>query len=324
MKNLLITGGLGFIGSNFVNYMSSKYDELNIVIYDINDYTASKDNISWTDKIKLIIGDICDINKVTSALVDNNIDTIVHFAAESHVDNSFKNSLKFTQVNVYGTHILLEAARVYGKIKLFLHFSTDEVYGEIDMDCESCEKSLLKPTNPYAASKAGAEFIVNSYHISYGLPTIITRCNNVYGLNQYPEKLIPKFILALQAGEKLTIHGKGNSRRNFIHAMDVANAVDIILHKGEISETYNIGVCNEYSVMDIANMLCKIANVDTNDRIVYVTDRLFNDFRYALSSKKLEDLGWKESGIDFDTELKRLYEWYGNIKLVKDRWHDKN
>ena len=324
MKNLLVTGGLGFIGSNFVNYISSKYNDINIIIYDINDYTASKYNINWTKKIKLVIGDICDINKVSTTLMDNNIDTIVHFAAESHVDNSFKNSLKFTEVNVYGTHILLEAVRVYRRIKLFLHFSTDEVYGEIDIDAESTEKSLLKPTNPYAASKAGAEFIVNSYHISYKLPIIITRCNNVYGPNQYPEKLIPKFILALQAGEKLTIHGKGNSRRNFIHAMDVASAVDIILQKGEISETYNIGVCNEYSVMDIAKKLCEIANVNTNDNIIYVQDRLFNDSRYCLSSEKLINLGWKESYIDFDAELKKLYNWYGNIKSVKERWHNKS
>lgn len=324
MKNLLVTGGLGFIGSNFVNYMSSKYNDLNIVIYDINDYTASKDNINWTDNIKLVVGDICDINKVSSTLIENSIDTIVHFAAESHVDNSFKNSLKFTQTNVYGTHILLESARVYGKIKLFLHFSTDEVYGEIDMDAESSEKSLLKPTNPYAASKAGAEFIVSSYNISYGLPVIITRCNNVYGPNQYPEKLIPKFILALQAGEKLTIHGNGQSRRNFIHALDVASAVDLILRKGVIAETYNIGVDNEFSVMDIATKLCGIAGVNVDDYIIYVPDRLFNDFRYALSSEKLENLGWKEMGIDFDGELGRLYDWYGGIKSVENRWHDKN
>ena len=324
MKNLLVTGGLGFIGSNFVNYMSSKYNDLNIVIYDINDYTASKDNINWTDNIKLVVGDICDINKVSSTLIENSIDTIVHFAAESHVDNSFKNSLKFTQTNVYGTHILLESARVYGKIKLFLHFSTDEVYGEIDMDAESSEKSLLKPTNPYAASKAGAEFIVSSYNISYGLPVIITRCNNVYGPNQYPEKLIPKFILALQAGEKLTIHGNGQSHRNFIHALDVASAVDLILRKGVIAETYNIGVDNEFSVMDIATKLCGIAGVNVDDYIIYVPDRLFNDFRYALSSEKLENLGWKEMGIDFDGELGRLYDWYGGIKSVENRWHDKN
>ena len=322
--NLLVTGGLGFIGSNFVNYMGSKYNDLNIVIYDINDYTASRDNINWTDNIKLVVGDICDINKVSSTLIEYSIDTIVHFAAESHVDNSFKNSLKFTQTNVYGTHILLESARVYGKIKLFLHFSTDEVYGEIDMDAESSEKSLLKPTNPYAASKAGAEFIVSSYNISYGLPVIITRCNNVYGPNQYPEKLIPKFILALQAGEKLTIHGNGKSRRNFIHALDVASAVDLILQKGVIAETYNIGVDNEYSVMDIARKLCGIAGVNADDYIIYVPDRLFNDFRYALSSEKLEKLGWKETGIDFDAELKRLYDWYGGIKSVNGRWHDKH
>ena len=314
MKNLLITGGLGFIGSNFVNYMAEKYDNIHITIYDINDYVASKKNIKWNDRINLVINDICNIDKVLETLTTYNIDTIIHFAAQSHVDNSFQNSLSFTKVNIYGTHILLEACRQYNKIQLFLHFSTDEVYGEINDNDQSTEKSLLMPTNPYAASKAGAEFIVNSYHISYKIPTIIVRCNNAYGINQYPEKIIPKFITALHNDEKITIHGNGKNKRNFIHVDDISNALDTILKRGKLFEIYNIGIDNEHSVIDIAKKLCQMANVSFENKIVYVPDRLFNDYRYALSNNKLVELGWTPSNLDFDQELEKLFEWYGNNK----------
>lgn len=314
MTNLLVTGGLGFIGSNFVNKMSLKYPDMNIVIYDICDYCASKENIFWTDRIKLVVANITNEEIVLKTLVDNNIDTIVHFAAQSHVDNSFKNSLEFTKTNVYGTHVLLECSRIYSKLKLFLHISTDEVYGEIEQNDISSEKSLLNPTNPYAASKTGAEFMVKSYNMSYKLPTIIVRCNNVYGPNQYPEKIIPKFITQLLEGKKITIQGEGKSRRNFIHAIDVVDAVDLIIKKGRIGETYNIGVDNEHSVMDIAKILCNIAGVNLRDNITYVPDRLFNDFRYCLDSKKLYDLGWSQKITNFENQLKYLYQWYKNNK----------
>jgi UDP-glucose 4,6-dehydratase len=310
MKNVLVTGGLGFIGSNFVNQMSSKYPGANIVIYDICDYCSSVENVIWSSNISLVRDDIKNEKTVLHTLKQYEIDTIVHFAAQSHVDNSFKNSLEFTLTNVYGTHVLLECSRIYGKIKLFLHMSTDEVYGEIESNDISCEKSLLAPTNPYAASKTGAEFMVKSYHISYKLPVIIVRCNNVYGPNQYPEKIIPKFITQLQSGQKITIQGQGNSRRNFIHAIDISSAIDLIISSGVTGETYNIGVDNEYSVMDIAHILCDIANVKLEDSIEYIPDRLFNDFRYCLSSKKLRDLGWVQQKTDFVEELKNLFTWY--------------
>lgn len=310
MQNVLITGGLGFIGSNFVNYFTKKYPDLKIVIYDICDYCASVQNVEWNNQIKLVLGDIQDDTLVMKTFVENEIDTIVHFAAQSHVDNSFKNSLEFTKTNVYGTHVLLECSRIYGKIKLFLHMSTDEVYGELNENDISHEKSLLVPTNPYASSKAGAEFVVNSYYISYQLPTIIVRCNNAYGQNQFPEKIIPKFILQIQAGKKITIQGKGNSRRNFIHVYDIFTAIDLIMHDGSIGEIYNIGISNEHSVLDIATLLCEIAGVNLQDHLTYIPDRLFNDYRYCLDHNKLLVLGWKPVINDFPNQLSFLFKWY--------------
>lgn len=312
MKNILVTGGLGFIGSNFVNYLHDKYQDIYIVIYDIGSYCSSRDNVKWYDNINLVMGDIRDGEKVLNTLYQYQIDTIVHFAAQSHVDNSFNYSLEFTLTNIYGTHVLVECARQYGKINLFIHMSTDEVYGEIP-DCElSHEKSLLLPTNPYAASKAGAEFIVRSYLVSYKIPCIIVRCNNVYGINQYPEKLIPKFIMLLLEDKKLTIHGQGKSRRNFIHSSEVCDAIDLIIHQGTIGEVYNIGVDNEYSVMEIAEILCQITGKKMNETIQFTTDRLFNDYRYSLSNKKIIELGWVPRNLDFKEELKNLYLWYQN------------
>lgn len=310
MKNILVTGGLGFIGSNFVNHISSKYDNVNLYVYDIGDYCASIENVEWNNRIKLIKGDIRNFDLIMHTLTEHEIDTIVHFAAHSHVDNSFKNSLAFTETNVFGTHVLLECSRMYGKLKLFFHMSTDEVYGEIDTTDTSREVSLLCPTNPYAATKAGAEHIVKSYFLSYKLPIIIARCNNVYGRNQYPEKLIPKFICSLLDGKKLHIQGTGNSRRNFIHAIDVAEAVDLIINNGVFGETYNIGVTNEHSVLDVAQILCDIAGVNLENQLEYVPDRLFNDFRYNITNDKIKSLGWEQSRKDFKKELVELFDWY--------------
>jgi dTDP-glucose 4,6-dehydratase len=245
----------------------------------------------------------------------HNIDAIVHFAAQSHVDNSFKNSLTFSQDNIIGTHTLLECARIYGKLKRFIHISTDEVYGEVDLYTTCCEKSLLNPTNPYAATKAGAEFLVRSYLMSYNLPIIITRGNNVYGKHQYPEKLIPKFIHLLQNNQKCTIQGSGNTIRNFIHVDDVCSAVELILNKGEIGKTYNIGSNNEYSVLEIAKIL--IHKLKPNelfeDWIEYVPDRNFNDFRYSIDFTKLIELGWSETH-NFLTSLDEIIDWFKQNK----------
>lgn len=313
-KNLLVTGGCGFIGSNFINYYGKEYPNINIVNLDRLDYCASLKNVEINNNYKCIIGDLNDKELINNILVENNIDTVVHFAAQTHVDNSFGNSIQFTKDNVLGTHTLLECCRVYDNIKRFIHISTDEVYGEVDLHHPGCnEKSILNPTNPYAASKAGAEFIVRSYYYSFKMPIIITRGNNVYGPRQYPEKLIPKFINLLKNNKKCTIHGEGDTRRNFIHAEDVARAVDYIIKYGEINNVYNIGTDNEYSVMDITKKLVEIMkpNDKLEDWIEYVEDRHFNDYRYAINSKELRNLGWKEE-IDFQKGFLDTIKWYLN------------
>ena len=223
-RNILVTGGCGFIGSNFINHIGDGY---NVVCLDKMDYCARQENVQAP--CKMYRGNINDCDILKQILTENEIDTVVHFAAQSHVDNSFGNSVFFTVDNVLGTHHLLEACRKYNGIKRFIHISTDEVYGEVSMDETSFETSLLNPTNPYAATKAAAEFIVKSYGYSYDFPIIITRRNNVYGPNQYPEKLIPRFITCLITGKKCPIQGLGESRRNFIYVSDTVEAIKTVL-----------------------------------------------------------------------------------------------
>ena len=307
--NLLVTGGCGFIGSNFINYYKEKNPDVKIINFDKLDYCSEKNGINHD---KLVIGNLKNKDLVVHILNEHNIDTVIHFAAQTHVDNSFGNSLEFTIDNILGTHTLLECCKVYNKIKRFIHISTDEVYGEVDINHKGCtEKSLLNPTNPYAATKAGAEFIARSYFYSFNMPIIITRGNNVYGPRQYPEKLIPKFINQLINNKKCTIHGKGNTRRNFIYVDDVVKAIEIILQKGIINNIYNIGTNNEYSVSEIADKL--ITYLKPNDKIEdwmqYVTDRNFNDYRYAIKSNELYDLGWKEE-TNFEKGFEYTIKWF--------------
>ena len=308
--NLLITGGCGFIGSNFINYYFPKNKVNLLVNLDAMYYCANEanidENIRNSETYKLAKGNLCESDLVNHILIEYNITHVIHFAAQSHVQNSFDDSLTFTKDNVLGTHILLECCRKYGKIERFIHVSTDEVYGEsmnsIDEQCKT-EHSVLCPTNPYAATKAGAELIAQSYCHSYKMPIIITRGNNVYGPNQYPEKLIPKFIKLLKEDKKVTIQGEGTSVRAFLHAYDTATAFEAVLEKGKIGEIYNIG-CDEgmeYSVLEIAKILIKmIKNTENYDEwIEYIEDRPFNDQRYYISNHKLKDLGW---------EIKKLFE----------------
>ena len=301
--NILITGGCGFIGSNFINYMVEKYPNYNFINIDAMYYCASKDNIKESiqksKNYKFIEANINDISLVKYLLKNENITHIIHFAAQSHVDNSFENSLQYTYDNVKGTHTLLEAVRQVNDNIIFFHFSTDEVYGESKLnEPAKTEMSLLCPTNPYAASKAAAEMYVNSYQHSYGIKCIITRGNNVYGPNQYPEKLIPKFIQLLKNNKKCTIHGDGSSLRSFIHVYDVCTAVDSILQKGKIGEIYNIGSDLEFekSVLDVTKILIKKIKQteDYQSFIEFVKDRPFNDKRYFITNKKLKELGWKQ------------------------------
>ena len=317
MKNILVTGGCGFIGSNFINYMLDTYEDINIVNIDRLDYCANVNNVYHSKRYQLVITDLNNYTTVKNVLNQYSIDSIIHFAAQSHVDNSFGNSIQFTRDNVLGTHTLLECAREYGKIIRFVHISTDEVYGEVDKEHKGCnEKSLLNPTNPYAATKAAAEFLVRSYYHSFKLPVIITRGNNVYGPRQYPEKLIPRFITQLLKGEKCPIHGTGETRRNFIYVEDVSRAVDTILRKGEINEIYNIGSEYEYSVKEVLTLLLSYMDIGNNETEVfeYVEDRAFNDFRYCIDSSKLENLGWKKE-VNFIDGLLRTIKWYSNNEI---------
>lgn len=234
----------------------------------------------------------------------------MHFAAQTHVDNSFGNSFQFTQNNIMGTHVLLESAKT-ANIKRFIHVSTDEVYGEQRHDQEAMdEEQILEPTNPYAATKAGAEFLAKSYHRSFGMPIIITRGNNVYGPHQYPEKLIPKFINQLMRGQKVTLHGTGSNKRNFLYVEDVARAFEIILFKAKVGLIYNIGGTNELANIDVSKALIKLAgykNVD--EMMIFVEDRVFNDLRYHINSDRLFALGWREQ-VSWEEGLQTTFNWY--------------
>ena len=318
MKNLLVTGGCGFIGSNFINHIYHAFSHVKIVNIDALYYCASIQNINCDireDKdryifLNKILGKISPQNLLT-ILKDHNIDTVVHFAAQSHVDNSFREPMQYTKDNVLGTHELLEACRLYGNIKKFIHVSTDEVYGESmisSQEQKKTEEMVLCPTNPYAASKAAAELIAQSYYHSYNLPVIITRGNNVYGPNQYPEKLVPKFIKLLQENEKLPIHGDGNNLRSFLHVFDVCEAFETILTKGIVGEIYNIGADDhmEISVIDMARKILRLSGRD-EDFFTFVPDRLYNDKRYFISNAKLKALGWNPK-ISLDDGLKMMIE----------------
>jgi len=303
VQNLLITGGCGFIGSNFINYYFDKHENINIINLDAMYYCANEENIKKhireSSRYTLVKGNLCSIDLLNHILVTHKIDTVIHFAAQSHVENSFEDSLKYTHDNILGTHTLLESCRKYGKIVKFIHISTDEVYGEslLSEDEEKKnEQSILCPTNPYAATKAGAELIANSYRFSFKMPIIITRGNNVYGPNQYPEKLIPRFIELLKHNKKVTIQGDGSNVRAFLHAYDVAKALDLILENGNVGEIYNIGSDEdkEYTVLEIAHILIELikGNKNYDEYIEYIEDRPFNDKRYYISNEKVKNLGW--------------------------------
>ena len=316
--NLLVTGCCGFIGSNFVNYYFKENSSVNIINLDAMYYCASENNVDEhirkSDRYKLIKGNLCSFELISSTLELYNIDTVIHFAAQSHVQNSFDDALQYTNDNVVGTHTLLEACRKYGKIQRFIHISTDEVYGE-SMISENEEKknegSVLCPTNPYAATKAAAELIAKSYYHSFKMPIIITRGNNVYGPNQYPEKLIPIFIQQLLKGNQVTIQGDGSNVRAFLHVSDVCSALKLVLENGKIGEIYNIGSDDhhEYTVSQVAHILIEkiIGTKDYDKWISYIQDRPFNDKRYYISNQKVKDLGWTIE-TDFNNGIDELIE----------------
>lgn len=321
-KSILMTGCCGFIGSNVLNYMAKKYPDVEFVNIDKMDYCSSLKNIDIPTHANYTRYK-CDIREaavIRGILKQHAIDTVIHFAAQTHVDNSFGNSIQFTLDNVLGTHTLLECCKEYGKIRRFVHISTDEVYGEVGAtDAECVETRVLTPTNPYAATKAAAEHLVFSYHHSFKLPVVVVRGNNVYGPRQYPEKLIPKFITLLNDNKKCTVHGEGKTIRNFIHVDDVSSAVETILMKGIDGNIYNIGSKNEFTVMEIARKLVKLlkSSDEVDNYLEFVEDRNFNDFRYSISNDKLIQLGWSES-VPFEEGLQQTVDWY--LKNYKGHW----
>lgn len=321
---VLATGCAGFIGSNVIVYLTEKYPKVKWVCLDKVNYCGSIQNVKEVmnaPNFTFVKGDITSVDLVNHILHTEKVDTIMHFAAETHVDNSFGNSFAFTRTNIIGTHCLLECARLAKhKIRRFLHVSTDEVYGEARKDQMRMDESTeLNPTNPYSATKAAAEFLVRSYAHSYNIPIVITRGNNVYGPKQYPEKLIPKFISLLSRNQPCPLHGDGKNQRSFLYVDDVARAFDVILHKGKNGAIYNIGSHYEFTNVDVCKMLLKIFNFkDEAKYITFVKDRAFNDFRYHIDTVELESLGWKQE-IDFPTGLTLTKEWY---IANPDNWGD--
>lgn len=307
--NIFITGGAGFMGSNFLRFMVDKYPHHNIINYDKLTYAGdlkSLDDVKDKKNYRFVEGDVCDFEFLKEVLKD--VDCVIHIAAESHVDNSIGNSLIFTMSNTYGTHVLLEASRL-NNVKRFVYVSTDEVYGEIEKG--SCkEDSCLLPNNPYSASKAGADLIARSYYLTYKLPIIIVRSNNVYGPYQYPEKIISRFVTNLILGKKLPMHGDGSYIRTYFYVKDFARALDLVFEKGKIGEIYNIGTTDEISNIELTRKILKKFNKG-EDQIEYVRDRPFNDKRYSIDLTKIKALGWKQE-YSFEKGLDEAIEWYKN------------
>ncbi|KAL1651327.1 hypothetical protein SLS58_000666 [Diplodia intermedia] len=318
-RNIMVTGGAGFIACWFVRHLTLTYpDKYRVYSFDKLDYCASLNNTRILDtapNFTFVQGDITSPADVRRCLRTHDIDTIVHFAAQSHVDLSFGNSYQFTNTNVYGTHVLLESAKAHG-VKKFIHISTDEVYGEVEENGDDLgETSLLAPTNPYSASKAAAEMMVNAYWKSFKLPVIIVRANNVYGPHQFPEKIIPKFAMLLHRGRKLLLHGDGTPTRRYLYAGDITDALDTIFHKGAVGQIYNIASKDEVSNMELCRRLLKLYGLPARTPeefkrwVVHTEDRPFNDHRYATDGTKLAKLGWRQQ-TSFADGLRITVDWY--------------
>jgi dTDP-glucose 4,6-dehydratase len=308
---IFVTGGLGFIGSNFIKYVLDNFPEDKIINFDKPTYCGNPENLKDVEKnprYKYFPGDICDFEAVKKAM--NGSDKVVHFAAQSHVDRSIKDPFSFTQTNVMGTNVMLEAAKE-NNIKIFLHISTDEIYGSIEKG-EFNEKDPTQPNNPYSASKVGAEALVRSYNKTMGLPTIITRSSNNFGPFQFPEKLIPLFITNLLEDKKVPVYGEGNNRRDWLYVEDNCAGIKFVLDHGKEGEIYNIGGGNDISNMEITKKILEYLGKDES-YIEHVKDRPGHDFRYALDCTKINQLGWKPK-LEFEEALKKTIDWYNENK----------
>ena len=310
---VLVTGAAGFIGSNFVEYMVKKHPEYKIVVLDKLTYAGNMHNLdNVIDKITFIKGDICDFELVMKIYKDYNINAVVHFAAESHVDNSIKEPFIFTRTNVIGTHTLLEAAKQVwgeGSENKFVHISTDEVYGALKDTGYFTEKSPIKPSSLYSASKASSDLIALAYHETFKMNVSVTNCSNNYGPYQHNEKLIPHMIKLALEDKQLPVYGQGLNIRDWLYVEDHCEAIDLVLHKGKAGERYNIGGHNEKRNIDIVKLILKQLN-KPESLISYVEDRKGHDFRYAIDPTKIRDeLGWTPK-TKFDDGIIKTINWY--------------
>ena len=324
MRNILVTGGAGFIGSHLVRLLVNKYSQYHIINMDVLTYAGNLENLKDVEDKEnhtFVKCNICDVEKVQQVFEKHQVDSVIHLAAESHVDRSIKDPFTFAQTNVMGTLSLLQVAKEYwnGNFsnKLFYHVSTDEVYGSLGEEGYFTEETAYAPHSPYSASKASSDHFVRAFADTYKLPTVISNCSNNYGSYQFPEKLIPLFINNIVHNKPLPVYGKGENVRDWLFVNDHARAIDVIFHEGKLGETYNIGGFHEWKNIDLIKVLIK--TVDrllgrkegiSNKLITYVTDRAGHDLRYAIDSTKLKDeLGWEPS-LQFEEGIEKTVAWY--------------
>ena len=332
-RNILITGGAGFIGSHVVRLFVTKYPEYHIINLDKLTYAGNLANLADIEQqsnYTFVKADICDFEKILELFRQYCIDGVIHLAAESHVDRSIKDPFTFAQTNVMGTLSLLQAAKVSwdGQYdgKRFYHISTDEVYGALKFDGTFfTETTKYDPHSPYSASKASSDHFVRAFHDTFGMPTLVTNCSNNYGPYQFPEKLIPLFINNIRHNKPLPVYGKGENVRDWLYVVDHARAIDLIFHNGKVAETYNIGGFNEWKNIDLIRVLIKTVDrllgrpEGTSEKLItYVTDRAGHDLRYAIDSTKLKnELGWEPS-LQFEEGIEKTVKWY----LDNQEWMD--
>jgi dTDP-glucose 4,6-dehydratase len=332
-RNILITGGAGFIGSHVVILFVNKYPNYNIVNLDKLTYAGNLANLKDIEdkpNYTFVKEDICNYEKILDIFIKYNINGVIHLAAESHVDRSIKDPFTFAHTNVIGTLSMLQAAKVYWNgdwnDKRFYHISTDEVYGALKFDGTLfTENTKYQPHSPYSASKASSDHFVRSYHDTYGMPTIVTNCSNNYGPYQFPEKLIPLFINNIRHNKPLPVYGKGENVRDWLYVEDHARAIDTIFHNGKIADTYNIGGFNEWKNIDLIKVIIKTVDnllgrpTGTSEKLItHITDRPGHDLRYAIDSTKLKnELGWEPS-LQFEEGIEKTVKWY----LDNQEWMD--